>query len=185
MARTHGMGVRAVSTPFEKLQHTSQNSLIQRNKTMKVGIATTNKGIPIKWFKESPEPRLSAEKFKPLIELQFSHVLPLSTSCDLLWHSAQKMYTGNQPPTSWAGFNQEESVGTHLPPANITMLPIMDLKSCDESCTYSMMILNEATLLNISTTCITFDQPLWWKAVEIIDAKSMDIIYRLRGFQKS
>ena len=61
----------------------------------------------------------------------------------------------------------------------------MDLKSCDESCTYSMMILNEATLLNISTTCITFDQPLWWKAVEIIDAKSMDIVCRLRGFQKS
>ena len=169
MARTHGMGVRAVYTPFEKLQHTSHNSLIQRNKTMKVGIATANKGIPIKWFKESPEPSLSAEKFKPLIELQFSHVLPLSTSCDLLWHSAEKMYTGNQVVVGLASIKKYPS----------------DLKSSDESCTYSMMILNEATLLNISTTCITFDQPLRWKAVEIIDAKSMDIVCRLRGFQKS
>ena len=114
MARTHGMGVRAVSTSFEKLQHASHNSLIQRNKTMKVGIATTNKGIPIKWFKESPEPSLSAEKFKPLIELQSSHVLPLSTSCDLLWHSAEKMYTGNQVVAGLASIKKYPSEHTCL-----------------------------------------------------------------------
>ena len=72
---------------------------------MKVGITTGNKGIPIKWFEESSEPGLSAEKFKPLIELQFSYMPPLSTSCDLFWHSAQKVYTGNQPQS-----RQEASV---------------------------------------------------------------------------
>ena len=44
----HGMGVIAVSTTFEQPQHTSQNSQIQRNKIMKIGIATANKVIPIK-----------------------------------------------------------------------------------------------------------------------------------------
>ena len=82
-----GMGVKAVST---QPQHTSQNSQIQCNQIMKVRIATANKGIPIKWFEESSEPGLSAEKFKQLIELQFPYVLPLSTSCDLLWHSTQR-----------------------------------------------------------------------------------------------
>ena len=96
----HGMGVIAVSTPFKQPQHTFQNSQIQRNKIMKVGIATANKGIPIKWFEESSEPGISAEKFKPLIELRFPYVVPLSTSCDLLWHSAQTVYTENQPQSS-------------------------------------------------------------------------------------
>ena len=51
---------------------------------MKVRIAAANKGIPIKWFDESSEPGLSAEKFKWLIKLQFLYMLPLSTRCDLL-----------------------------------------------------------------------------------------------------
>ena len=36
--------------------------------------------------------------------------------------------------------------------------------------------------LNIPTPCITFDQPLWLKAVEIIIAKSMNIVFRFGGF---
>ena len=81
------MGVIAVSTPFKQPQHSSQNSQIQSNKIMKYGIATANKGIPIKWFKGLSEPGLSAEKFKPLIELQFPYVFPLSTSCRICWNT--------------------------------------------------------------------------------------------------
>ena len=135
----HDMGVIAVSTPFERPKHISQNSQIQRNTIMKIGIATASKGIPIKWFEESSEPGLSTEKFKPLIELQFLYVLPISTSCDWLWHSAQKVYTGNQLRSSWADFIQDISVGTHLHRAKITMLPIIYLKSSDESCIYSTL----------------------------------------------
>ena len=36
--------------------------------------------------------------------------------------------------------------------------------------------------LNVPTPCITFDQPLWLKAVEIIKAKAMNIVCRLVGF---
>ena len=32
------------------------------------------------------------------------------------------------------------------------------------------------------TPCITFDQPLWLKATEIIQAKSLQIVCRLGGF---
>ena len=64
------------------------------------------------------------------------------------------------------------------------MLPIIDLKSSDESCVYSTLsyVKHQAILINIPTACITFDQPLWSKAVKIIDAKSMDIVCRLGGF---
>ena len=79
-----GMVVIAASTPLEQPKHIAQNSQIQRNKIIKVGITTTSKGIPIKWFKESSEPDLTTEKFKLLIKQQFLYVLPISTSCDLL-----------------------------------------------------------------------------------------------------
>lgn len=45
------------------------------------------------------------------------------------------------------------------------MLPIIDLKSSDESCIYSTLsyVKHQATLVNIPNPCITFDQLLWWK----------------------
>ena len=84
------------------------------------------------------------------------------------------MYTGNQLQSNWAGFIQDVSFETNLPPANITMLLIINLKSSDESCIYSRLsyVKHQVTLLNVPTACITFDQTLWSKAVEIIDPKS-------------
>ena len=43
-------------------------------------------------------------------------------------------------------------------------------------------IQDQAELLNIPTPCVTLDQPLWLKAVEIIQAKSLNIVCRLGGF---
>ena len=89
-----------------------------------------------------------------------------------------------KPAELWSGLLQDASVVTHLPPANITMLQITDLKCSDESCIYSALsyVKHHATLLNISIAYITFDQILWWKTVEIIDAKSVDIVCQLGGF---
>ena len=36
--------------------------------------------------------------------------------------------------------------------------------------------------MNIPTPCVTFDQLLWLKAVEIIQAKPLNIVCRLGGF---
>ena len=36
--------------------------------------------------------------------------------------------------------------------------------------------------MNISTPCVTFDQPLWYKASDIIAKKKLNTICRLRGF---
>ena len=38
--------------------------------------------------------------------------------------------------------------------------------------------------MKIQSPCITFDQPLWIKAVEIIKSKSMNIVCRLGGFHR-
>ena len=45
-----------------------------------------------------------------------------------------------------------------------------------------MFMINQAARLNITTPCITFDQPLWLKALEIIKLKSLNAVCRLGGF---
>ena len=54
------------------------------------------------------------------------------------------------------------------PISEIIFLPIIDLNPTDETCIYSTLIFvsNQAGKLNIPTPCITFDQPLWVKAVQ-------------------
>ena len=64
------------------------------------------------------------------------------------------------------------------------MLPIIDLNPSDYSCIYSVLvfIVDQSRNLDIEVPCITFDQPLYFKAMEIITAKSMKIVCRLGGF---
>ena len=56
--------------------------------------------------------------------------------------------------------------------AVVHMLPITDLNPSNMTCIYSTLcfILNQANSLNIKTPVVTFDQPLWIKAVEIVQA---------------
>ena len=79
---------------------------------------------------------------------------------------------------------QMNYIGTYPGVSTITFLPIIDLPPGDETCIYStlLFIQQQSSYLNIETPCITFDQPLWLKAVEIINAKSMNIVCRLGGF---
>ena len=61
---------------------------------------------------------------------------------------------------------------------------IVDFNLSNKTCIYSTLtyIQNQAERLNIPTPCVTFDQYLWIKAVEIIKSKSMNIVCRLGGF---
>ena len=45
-----------------------------------------------------------------------------------------------------------------------------------------LFVISQAQKLNIDMPCITFDQPLWYKANEIILEKNLDIVNRLGGF---
>ena len=68
--------------------------------------------------------------------------------------------------------------------SEVLFMPIIDLNPSDESCIYLTLsyIESQAIHLNIPTPCITLDQPLWLKAVEIIKAKAMNKVCKLGGF---
>lgn len=91
-----------------------------------------------------------------------------------------------KPRPNWSGFMQHIFSGNQLstPKSELFLLPITDCDPSDETCVYSTLLYIQwqAERLNIQTLCITFDQPLWIKAVEIIKAKSMNIVCKLGGF---
>ena len=122
--------------------------------------------------------------FKHLVELEVPYVLPESFDSALLWNSTWSFCSCDDLRPSWTGFIQDVSTGTHPPLSGITMLPIIDLNPSNETCIYSTLLYvkDQAKQLNVPMICITFDQSLWRKAVEIIDANSMGIVCRLVGF---
>lgn len=73
--------------------------------------------------------------------------------------------------------------GEHSPPSIVDMLPLIDLKSTDESCVYSLLlfICEQAKQLGVNP-CVTLDQLLWLKAVQIAHEQNLDIVCRLVGF---
>ena len=76
------------------------------------------------------------------------------------------------------------TVHDHPIKATISMLPITDLNSNDMNRIYSTLgfIESHARYLEIVTTVVTFDQPLWMKATEIINGKFMGIVCIIGGF---
>ena len=66
----------------------------------------------------------------------------------------------------------------------VLFLSIIDLNPFIEAWIYSTLtyIQSQVEQLDIPNPCITFDQPLWLKSMEIIHAKSMDIVCRHGDF---
>lgn len=182
----HGMGIIAVSSPKSGTTLTTNSRVIKRQKRMKVNELVNDRGIPIIQYISPLKRGLSAVTFKPICELQVPYTLPSELSCNLLWHAGWAFGDETKPRPNWSGFMQHVfSDGDHShSKGKVLFLPIIDLNPSDETCIYSTLlyIQRQAEKLDISTPCLTFDQPLWLKAVEIIKAKAMNIVCRLGGF---
>src|ERR1051325_1919302 len=111
------------------------------------------------------------------------YVTPPTINLDLVWHMGYFVHESDHPRSNWAGFMQDFSVtaDSFHPPADIRMLPIIDMNPTDMSCIFSPLhfIEDQAHKLNMPTACVTFDQPLWLKAVEIVQATKTNIVCRL------
>ena len=76
---------------------------------------------------------------------------------------------------------QDANSGDYPSKSDVHLLPIIDLNPSDPTCIYSTLLYIESQTkkLNIVTSCITFDQPLWVKDMDIIKNKSMNIVCRV------
>ena len=78
----------------------------------------------------------------------------------------------------------------HPGQASTMFLPMIDLNPSDLSCVYStlLFVCDHAHRYGV-TPIITFDQPLWWKAMTIVESETeganlSSVVVRLGGFHK-
>ena len=182
----HGMGVIALSSPTSCENVTASGQFrLPRKSTLLSEHICKDRGISIIGYTYPDKSGLELLKFKAIKELQSPYVLPQSLYADLLWKSGWFIKESPKPQPNWSGFMQDVTRGRNIPPADILFLPIIDLDPSDMTrCIYSTLLFveSQAQKLNMLTACITFDQALWIKAIEIIKGKSLKIVCRLGGF---
>ena len=180
----HGMGIIAISNSTTKM-YPSVPKIISRSSIMKSSKdVIQRKRIPVLWYEFGQSSAMRFLKFKLLVVLHHSYILSSTLSTDQLWYSAAIFSKLPKPRPSWSGFMQSVTVGPNPPPSKVTMLPIIDLDPSNYSCIYSVLlhIIEQTKVLNVVTPCVTFDQPLWFKSIEIVVSKSLLIVSRLGGF---
>ena len=75
---------------------------------------------------------------------------------------------------SWSGFMQTVQRGDHPGKSSVIFLPMIDMNPSDLTCIYSTSVSEQASKLKVSPV-VTFDQPLYWKALQIVSSDCQDI----------
>ena len=142
-------------------------------------------GIPVLNYLGSSMKGHLKLKLKPIMQLKSPHILPPEWSYDFLWHSTRFIKSSSNATPNWSGFMQDVTSASQVKDkALIKFLPIIDLSPTNENCIYSTLvfIIDQAKKLDILVPCVTFDQPLWYKAIGIIAETGLNIVARLGGF---
>ena len=173
----HGMGIIASCTPAP----TSFRTPIPRRHVSSEDIIKAGK-IDIKYYTKQITglTKMNYEKLKDW------HQIPDPTcSFNTLWKSSLILQS---PRPGWNGFMQMLQKGQHPGTASIYFLPFIDLNPSNLSCIYSTLhfISRQAQEHGFHPT-VTFDQPLWWKALQIVKSEDegsllASIVLRLGGF---
>ena len=178
------MRIIATSVPVRQDLELESHPVQRLPLSSNIASVLENKGIEILEYIEPGQCGLSRTSFQPILTLQFPYTLPNAIQTDLLWHCGWFASNKSDLRPSWNGFMQQITNGNHPSKSKIYMQPIIDLKPTDENCMFSTLkyIENQAREMNIPNPCVTFDQPLWLLASEVIDAQNLRIVNRLGGF---
>ena len=136
-------------------------------------------------FLGSPKRGLSSLILKSIRQLKTDHTFSNELNYNILWHASWFSSSLEKPRPNWSGFMQGiANTVREEEKSSVSFLPIIDLNSSDESCIYStlLFIIEQAKLLNVTVPFVTFDQPLWLKAIGIIEDANLNIVCRLGGF---
>ena len=169
----HGMGIIASITPAVSLQ----NVVPRVNVTAKDIAQVGRIHIHTKSF---------TNDMKPLVYKDWTDIdIEDDTAMlDALWKISYPLHT---PRPAWSGYMQMVSQGVHPGKSSIHFLPMIDLSPSDLNCVYSTLyfVCSQAKEQHF-TPVLTFDQPLWWKAMTVVEQEPMDsfiksVVLRLGG----
>ena len=157
----HGMGIICAVTPA-----VSSKLVVKRRTDIKVEEITEKAKIDIKYYREECKGLLKV-KFE---ELKTTLIHDLTLELDLLWQACW-LLRPHRP--SWYGVMHMVHQGSFPGQSSILFMPMIDMNPSDKTCIYSTLhyICAEAKR-NKTTPVLTFDHPLWWKALSIISSVS-------------
>ena len=171
----HGMGMIATITPAN-----NKSNQILRVKVTPKDIATIGR-VPIQ-FHTKESLGMTMVTYEKLYSFKGKDS---TAKLDLLWKSSIML---ESPRPAWSGMMQLVHSGRHPGTSSVMFLPLIDMNPSDTTCVYSTLkyIQEHADRHNV-TPIITFDQPLWWKALMItvnepVGSKLRSIVLRLGGF---
>ena len=171
----HGMGIIASVTPAS----TSARIRIPRINPTADDIRNAQK-IRIVHHK-SDDSILSRIRYEGLRDFQ----PVVNSTLEILWHSSWYLKT---PRPGWNATQQALMVGNHPGKSSIVFLPMIDLPASDDTCIYStLLFIVDQAMRHGFTPVVTFDQPLWWKAMKMVEAASpgsalSKVVLKLGGF---
>ena len=171
----HGMGMIAIVTPGTK-----NNNQILRVKVTPQDIAAVGR-VPVYYHREDSV-GMNAVVFEKLHN--FTAEDP-TANLDVLWKSSIMF---GLPRPAWSDMMQLVHCGSHPGKSSVMFLPMIDISPSDTTCIYSTLkYVQEHAQCHDVTPIITFDQPLWWKALMIILTEPIgsglrDIVLHLGGF---
>ena len=141
-------------------------------------------GVTIREYTGPLNSKFAKIKFEPVVRLMVPRTLPKTLNVDLRWHIEGLFSNDDSPRPNWSGYMDLMASGDHLSNSDITFVPIIDLNPSSYTCIYSTLtyVTEQCQKLNIKTPSITFDQPLWLKATEIVIDKSFNVVVHLGGF---
>lgn len=180
----HGMGIISATVNQDHVIAIPPQRITRVSKRLNVNDVVRNRGLAIIPYALHNGKGLSTVTMTAIKSLNHNIVFSPVMKLDMMWHIAGVVKTIDSPRPNWSGYMQSVCVGPHAPKTSIKFLPIVDLNPSDESCIYStlMFVDKEAKRHGMHTTCITFDQPLYIKAVDISIAANLDVVVRLGGF---
>jgi len=97
-------------------------------------------------------------------------VLSNGVNLDLLWSTDWLVPDAARQKPNWSGFIQHVCTGKHFAVSEMSMLPIIDLNPTDLTCIYCTFGVCGGQAKHLNVVDITFDHPLWVKAVEVVRA---------------
>ena len=183
----HGMGIISMSTPYSLSDHHFGDIPIRRLQKTTVAEIVRNRGIPLVHYSQPQRSALSALSFKSRQFIQDLFDKPVSTAEDIMWHVGWFFRDADRLRYGWSGFmhdlHQHSSL-SRVQSAVITMHPIIDQQPGEISTIYSTLLYvdQQGKRLGLPTPCVTFDHPLWIKAVDIVHSEKLNVLCRLGPF---
>lgn len=139
--------------------------------------------IRIQPFQPKVVNSLSSIKFAPLSVLQKKVCYSIPTVCNSIWTSGWiiKLSTPEFLHCNWKGFNKSIHEENKSALSQISYLPIINSKPDSFSTVYTT-ITECIKSAKSEPLIITFDFPLWVKAIRIVLEMNLPVIVRLGGF---